>query len=222
MYDPSVRHLDGGYGNGDVIYGCDRATGHRWVLAGDDTSNGLVDNYQCAEFGGPRRVSGAFMAILVPGVPARRRRSQSSSVNTSARRSTPRPTGGPACPRPAKSVEVGVDRLARWLRPTRPRSSQCGGSGRMRLKVNWWLAPSRGPVPPRTAARRRSGRLGRSHRTRRRRRGLDETAPFAGKRDRVGPASASTCALIGSRSGLSAPRPDRRRWAGIPLGRGWP
>jgi hypothetical protein len=65
VYDPDVRHHDGGYGNGAVIYGCDRATRHRWVLAGDDTSNGLVDHYQCAEFGGPVAVAGTFMAILV-------------------------------------------------------------------------------------------------------------------------------------------------------------
>jgi hypothetical protein len=61
VYDPVVRR---GYGNGDVIYGCDRATQHRWFLAGDDTSDGLFENYLCAENGGPVALAGSFVAIL--------------------------------------------------------------------------------------------------------------------------------------------------------------
>ena len=71
VYDPVVRDFSDD-GNGAVIYGCNRATHRRWVLAGDD-SNSLFDYYNCAEYGGPAAVAGRYMAVVVdwacePGV----------------------------------------------------------------------------------------------------------------------------------------------------------
>jgi hypothetical protein len=51
VYDPVIRHSDIASDLGGVIYGCDRATGRRWFLAGDDTNDALVNYYNCAEKG---------------------------------------------------------------------------------------------------------------------------------------------------------------------------
>jgi hypothetical protein len=49
VYDQVVRNSDGGYGPGGAIYGCEGPSGRHWFLAGDDSTQALVNYYGCGE-----------------------------------------------------------------------------------------------------------------------------------------------------------------------------